>query len=238
MGRLPIVLLTLCLAACDKGGGGSSAPSEGPAKPEYERAFDEFSDLPNQMTAQVEWAAEPIDNAVLLADEISALRTKLNLDPAAFKSMCSVAFEGGTIEIGAVTQVEEAKAEIEALLAKIQQVGKDLAGVPGRAKTAGQAISKMVLSTPKLVLKATKELSGQLTAAVGDGAVQVKADIETVKKLPAEVKTQAVAAKDVLAELPKKAQQATTNLMAAMAGEPYTPMETTKKDAGASARRA
>lgn len=218
-------------AACDLVGG-SNPPIEPLAKPEYERAFDEFSDVPNQITAQVQWAAEPIDDAVMLADEIAALRAKVDIDADTFASMCTVAFKDGTIEIGAVTQVEEVKAEIEATLARIKEVGAKLQTIPARSKTAGQQISKMVMSTPKLVLKTTKELSGELAVAVGDGGVKIEADIDTVKKLPKEIKTQAVAAKDVLAELPQKAQAATSNLMAAMAGKPYTPLETTKKPDG------
>ncbi|KIG18451.1 cell wall surface anchor family protein [Enhygromyxa salina] len=200
---------------------------EGPAAPEYERTFDEFADVPNQMTAQVVWAAEPIDNAVRLADEIAALRAELDLDPAAFSAMCTVAFKDGQIEIGAVTEVEETKAKIEATLAKIKQVGVDLQGVPGRIKVAGKNIGKLAMSTPKLALKTTKELSGELAVAVGDGGVQIEADIATAKELPNTVKNAAAESKDTLATLPDKAARATKNLLAAMNGEAIEPMETT-----------
>jgi len=227
------LVLTLALAAgmlgCDlKGGGGTETPA-GPPKPEYERSFDEFADVPNQITAQVEWAAEPIDNAIRLADDIAALRTKLNIDAEAFASMCTVAFKDGTIEIGAQVELQEAKAEIEATLAKIKQVGKDLQGLPGRVQAAGKGISKLVTSTPKLMMASGKELTSELSIAVGDSKIQIEADIQTVKQLPNEIKTQAVAAKDVLATLPDKAQKATMNLFAAMKGEPYEPLETTAK---------
>ncbi|WP_146157261.1 MYXO-CTERM sorting domain-containing protein [Enhygromyxa salina] len=206
---------------------GSTAPAEGPPAPEYERTFDEFVDVPNQMTAQVVWAAEPIDNAVRLADEIAALRAELDIDPAAFSAMCTVAFKDGTIEIGAVTEYEDARAKIEATLAKIKQVGVDLQGVPGRIKVAGKNIGKLAMSTPKLALKTTKELSGELAVAVGDGGVQIEADIATAKELPNTVKNAATEAKNSLTELPAKAAQATKNLMAAMNGEAIEPMETT-----------
>jgi tetratricopeptide (TPR) repeat protein len=223
-----VVLLFGCdvSASGSASAGGTTAP-EGPAKPTYERAFDEFADVPNQMTAQVMWAAEPIDNAILLADEIAALRTELNIDPAAFSGLFTVALSNGQVEIGAVTTVEETKVKIEALIAKVKKVGEDLKGVPVRVKTASKAIGGLAMSTPKLMLKATKELGGELAAAVGDAGVQIQADIDTSKALPETIKTEANKAKSVLTELPAKATQAMTNMMAAIKGEPYTPMERT-----------
>jgi MYXO-CTERM domain-containing protein len=226
---LVVVPLGCDLSASGKasGGAGTTAPAEGPAKPTYERAFDEFADVPNQMSAQVLWAAEPVDNAILLADEIAALRTELNLDPAAFSGLFTVALQNGEVEIGAVTTVEETKVKIEALIAKVKKVGQDLAGVPGRVKTATKAIQGLAMSTPKLMLKATKELGGELAAAVGDAGVQIQADIDTTKALPDTIKAEANVAKSTLTELPQKATQAMTNMMAAIKGEAYTPMERT-----------
>lgn len=234
MRRSLLTASVVVLFGCDfsasgsaSGGGGTTAPAEGPPKPTYERAFDEFADVPNQMTAQVEWAAEPIDNAILLADEIAALRTELNIDAETFSGMFTVALSNGEVEIGAVTTVEETKAKIEALIAKVKKVGEDLKGMPARVKTATQAIGKLAMSTPKLMLKSTKELSGELAVAVGDAGAQIELDIKTAKELPNTIKTEANAAKSKLTELPQKAQQAMTNMMAAIKGEPYTPMERT-----------
>jgi MYXO-CTERM domain-containing protein len=232
--RLGVLSISVLLSfGCDvsatgkaSGSAGTTAP-EGPAKPTYERAFDEFSDVPNQMAAQVAWAAEPIDDAIRLADEIAALRAELNLDPAAFSAMCTVAFTDGKIEVGAVTEVQETKAKLEATLEKIKAVGEGLKGVPGRVKTATKTIGSLAMSTPKLAIKTTKELSGELAAAVGDQGVQIQADIETAKKLPETIKSEALEAKDALAQLPDKAVQASKNLMAAMKGESFEPMETT-----------
>ncbi len=233
MRRSLLTVSVVALFGCDvsasggaSGSAGTTAP-EGPAKPTYERAFDEFADVPNQMSAQVLWAAEPIDNAILLADEIAALRTELNLDPAAFSGLFTVALTNGEVEIGAVTTVEETKAKLEALIAKVKKVGQDLAGVPGRVKTATKTIGSLAMSTPKLMLKATKELSGELAAAVGDAGVQIQADIDTTKKLPDTIKVEGAEAKDVLAKLPEKGVQALANMKAASAGEAYTPVERT-----------
>jgi tetratricopeptide (TPR) repeat protein len=233
MRRSLLTASVVALFGCDLSASGSAsasgttAPAEGPAKPTYERAFDEFADVPNQMTAQVLWAAEPIDNAILLADEIAALRAELNLDAEAFSGLFTVALANGEVEIGAVTTVEESKAKIEALIAKVKKVGEDLKGVPGRIKTATSAIGKLAMSTPKLMLKATKELSGELAVAVGDSGVQIQADIDTAKALPNTIKAEANVAKTTLTELPKKATQAMTNMMAAIKGEAYTPIERT-----------
>jgi MYXO-CTERM domain-containing protein len=233
MRRSLLTASVVVLFGCDlsasgsAGASGTTAPAEGPAKPTYERTFDEFVDVPNQMTAQVEWAAEPIDEAIALADEIAALRAELNIDPAAFAGLFTVAFENGEVEIGAVTEVEETKAKIQATIDKVKAVGQSLQGVPGRIKTATKAIGALAMSTPKLMLKSTKELSGELAAAVGDAGAQIELDIKTSKELPNTIKAEAVEAKNQLAELPKKVTQATTNLMAAIKGESYTPMEKT-----------
>lgn len=217
--------LTLGLAlmlACDAGkvGGATASPGDGPPKPEYETTFKEIEDLPNQLTAQVEWAAQPIKDAATLGDEVAALRASLNVDAATFESMCKVAFTDGKIEIGAQAELQDKKAEIEATLAKIKQVGADLVGIPGRVKVAGKNISKMVTGTPGLVLKASKDLSGQISTASGDTKVQLQADLDSVKALPKEVKAEAVELKNQLAGLPAEAKNATTNLLAAFAGKP------------------
>jgi hypothetical protein len=222
------VLSVFLLSGCDLGGG-SSAPMEPPPSPEYERAFDEIADIPNQITAQIEWAVEPVDDAIRLADDIAALRTKLDIDDETFTSMCSVAFQDGKIEVGAITMAEDVKLELESVLKRAKEVGENLQTIPARSKAAGKRISRLVQSTPKLVLVASKDLGGELRAAVGDAGVQIEADIDTVKQLPAEIKAEAVAAKDALAELPAKADAATRNLLAAMAGQPYTPLQTTRQ---------
>lgn len=217
-----LVLATaLVTFGCDRGQGGGSTAPEGPAKPTYERTFDEFADVPNQITKQVEWAAQPLADAAQLADQIAALRTRLNIDDETFESMFTVALKDGKIEIGAQAEVQAAKAEIEALLTELERVGGELEALPSRVKVATKNISSLMMATPKLALKSTKELSGELSAAVGDGAVQIRADLETVKKLPNEVKSQAIAAKDVLADLPAKAEASTRNLIAAISGQPY-----------------
>jgi MYXO-CTERM domain-containing protein len=233
MRRSILSVSMLLLLGCDlsasgsASASGSTAPLEGPAKPEYERTFDEFVDVPNQMTEQVKWAAEPIDNAILLADELAQLRTELNIDKETFSAMATVAFKDGTIEVGAVTEVEDAKAKIEATLNKIKQVGEDLKTVPNRVKVASKAIGKLAMSSPKLLLKSTKELSGELAVAVGDQGAQIEADIKTAKELPKTIKAEATEAKDKLTQLPDQAKQATQNLLAAIKGEPFEPMQTT-----------
>jgi MYXO-CTERM domain-containing protein len=222
----------LAFSGCDLAAGGSSNAPEPPPKPEYERSFDEFADVPHQITAQVEWAAEPIDDLIRLADEIAALRTKLNVDAETFTAMCTVAFKDGKIELGAEAEIGEAKAEIEATLARIKEVAAELQGLPDRVKVAGKSISKLAMSVPKLAMASGKELTGELSIAVGDTKVQIEADIQTVKNLPNEVKAEVAAAKDVLAGLPAKAEAATKNLFAAIKGEPYTPVETTGSGEG------
>lgn len=217
-------LVLLCALGCNLKGG-SSPPMEPPPPPEYERAFDEFSDMPHRITAHVEWAAKPVDDAIALADEIGALRTKLAGKEEELSAVLTASFSGGSVEIGG--ELESSRAEIEATIAKVKQVGIDLKSIPGRVKAATKGISQMVMSTPKLMGKSSKELTGQLSASTGDGKLKIQADLDTVKKLPSEVKTQAAEAKNVVTSLPKKAQTATTNLMAAIAGKPFEPLEPT-----------
>ena len=128
------------------------------------------------------------------------------------------AFTDGKIEIGAQTELQNARAEIEATLGKIKQVGIDLKGIPARAKTAGRNIGKMVTTSPSLALKASKDLTGQISTASGDTKVQLEADLKAVKALPAEIKKTGIELKDELTTLPAKAKDATTNLIASFGG--------------------
>jgi tetratricopeptide (TPR) repeat protein len=216
----PALLLASYLAAsCDLAAGGGTTAPAGPAKPQYEDAFHEIGDMPAQMVAQVTWAAQPIEDAATLGNEVAALKASLAVDSATFEAMCKVAFTDGKIEVGANTELQARKAEIEATLGKIKQVGVDLGGLPGRVKTAGKNLSQMVMQSPSLAMKAANDLKGQIAAASGDTKVKLEADLKAVTGLPGQIKTQAVELKNELTTLPQKAKDATTNLLAAFSGK-------------------
>jgi MYXO-CTERM domain-containing protein len=226
--RSPLIVAALLslsfVAACDKpaagGGGATASPGDGPPKPEYESAFAEIDDLPSQMGAQVRWAAQPISDTAILANEVAKLRQSVNVDAETFKAMCKVAFKDGKIEIGAQAELQESRAEIEATLMKIKQTGQDLIGIPARVKTAGKNLTKMVTGSPGLAMKAAKELKGEIKVATGDRKVKLEADLKAVTSLPGDLKNEAVALKNDLTALPGEAKKATANMIAAFAGQP------------------
>jgi MYXO-CTERM domain-containing protein len=216
-------------SACDKGGGGgggaSNVPGQGPEVPEYDRVFDEFSDLPNQMGAQVAWAAQPITDAATLADEIATLRTEVDIDKEAFKGIFTAALTEGKFEVDASLDLGESRAAVEATLGRIKQVGVDLKDMPNRVKIASKALVGLGASIPKLALKATSELKGEIKVSTGDEKIQLQADLATVKDLPNQCKAELSEAKSLVASLPAKALASVTALGAAIAGQPYTKPE-------------
>jgi chromosome segregation ATPase len=171
------------------------------------------------MVAQVEWAKQPITEAMALADEITALKGKANLDPGQFKGLLTAAFKDGKVAVDAELGLDaETQAELEATLKKLKEIGPKLKEVPKRAKTAVGNVLKLAAKAPFLVGKAGRELKKQLKEAAADNKTEVQANITSLKDLPGQAKNQMGEIKTQLTSLPQEATRALTKLTASFAG--------------------
>lgn len=208
------------MTGCKAKAGGSASATTLPPEPTYENPFEQLKDIPNQVTAKIDWVKQPLADASALGDEFSALQAKFNLDVKQLGGMCSAAFVDGKIEIKADAGVAaDAKAEIEAFLAKVKAAGEGVLGIPGRAKTAAGAVGKLTLKVPGIAAKATSHLTGELKAATGEAAVSIQANLDQVKELTANVKAMIPDAVGKIKAIPGEASGTITELKAAFAGE-------------------
>ncbi len=227
--RATFVVLTLALgasaSACGKskkadtevpGGGGEVAA--GPEAPAYETAVAEAKDLPNQLSAQVEWVSQPITDAVTLAADLQSLKDSTGLDNAQFSAMAKAAFNDGKVEISADIELDaEQRAQLEATLDKLAQIGPALKSVPARAKQATRGVLELALKAPTVARKAAKEIRGEMQAADGEAKVKLQADLQEIKAIPAKVKGEVGEAKSKILELPKEAAETSAKLTASFA---------------------
>ena len=227
-----LLMLTLALgvsaSACGKskkgdtevpsGDGGASAEVAGPEAPTYETAVEEAKDLPNRLSAEVQWVAQPITDAGTLAADLQSLKDTSGLDASQFSAMAKAAFNDGKVEISADVELEaEQRAQLEATLEKLATIGPALESVPARAKQATGGVLKLALKAPTIARKAAKEIKGELKSADGEAKVKLQADLQEITSMPAKIKGEISATKSKILALPKEAADATAKLTASFA---------------------
>jgi hypothetical protein len=227
-----LFMLTLALGAsagaCDKSKkadtevpgkeAGASAEVAGPETPTYETAVDEAKDLPNRLSAAVEWVAQPITDAATLAADLQSLKGSTGMDASQFSAMAKAAFTDGKVEISAEVEIDaEQRAQLEATLEKLASIGPALKSVPKRAKQATGDVLKLAVKAPTVARKAAKEIKGELKSADGEAKVKLEADLQEITAMPGKLKGEVGAAKTKILGLPKEAAAATAKLTASFA---------------------
>lgn len=224
-----LILSTFVLAAaaatpgCKKSAGGG-AEVTAPAAPTYDNPFAELQDMPNQVTAQIDWVKQPLVDASKLGEEFEALKTKFNFDVEQFGGMVSAAFTEGKLEVtvdlsAAGDAAAEAKAEVEAFLGKVKASGEAVLAIPKRAKVAAGAIGKLPLKVPALGAKATSWLKTEISNATAEAKAELEANLAEVPNLVANVKSMVPDAVGKVKAVPQESQQIIVDLKAAFSGK-------------------
>jgi hypothetical protein len=221
---------------CKKSGKADSSALTPPAAPEYENPFAELNDLPNQITAQVDWVSQPLRDASALGDEFTALQAKYSIDAKTLGGLAKVAFTDGKIEISAdVSIAADAKADVEALLGKIKASGEAILTIPKRATKSAGAISKLTLKLPGLGAKATSYLKKELSGAAAEAKVSLEANLTAIPDIVGKVKASIPESVNKVKAIPGEAKTTITELTAAFAGEGSFPKLGTPPNAGGEA---
>ncbi len=236
LSSLVLGALIIGAPACKKGSSDSAALTP-PVAPEYENPFEELNDLPKQITAQVDWVSQPLRDAAAIGDEFAALQAKYNIDVKALGGMATAAFKEGKLEISAdVSIAADAKADVEALLAKIKASGEAIGTIPKRASKATGAIGKMMsMKVTVLVPKATSYLKKQISEASADMTAEAKGSLEisltTIPEMPNKVKAAGTEAIDKVKGIPAEATKTMAEMVAAFSGEGAFPKGLTEAPA-------
>ena len=114
----------------------------------------------------------------------------------------------------------DAKAEVEAVLVKIQGIVTGLKETPERAKTATGNIVALGTKATGLVGKLTAKYQAKLSNPLlkADAKAKIQADLDTVLKLDADIKATISDAKATVTSLPSKGKEALVKLTAAFSG--------------------
>ncbi len=221
--RTPMLLLlslavTMPLVGCKKNDKGTDNPDE--ASDSDVDPLDELKLIPDQIQAEVDMVLQPINDVDVVIDMVTSMPQTLGVDAASLKGMAaaSLSSDGGVaVELDLEADV---KAEVEAVLAKVQGIGTGLRETPERVKTATANIVSMGAKATGLVAKLTAKLQAKLSNPMlkGEKKAAVQADLDLVIQLDADIKGTVSDAKATVTSLPSKGKEALVKLTAAFAG--------------------
>ena len=179
---LGLVTVTGC------GGGASSAKV---SSAEVERSpMEELQAIPKEIDKDVASLTKPIEDAQVIADELTDLPKKHHISAGDMAAMSKATFDNGKVDVKVNGEVSaEAKAEIEATLKKLSVVVAELKSTPERVAAV---TSKIVKVTAKVPLLAT-EITSKATVTVSNpfassgGKAKAAADLSGIQKAQGEV---------------------------------------------------
>lgn len=191
-----------------------------PAAPEYENPYDELKDMPAQIDAQVQWITEPIAEAHAAGAEFKALAAELELSAADISAMGTASFKDGKAEVSAELNIDiEAKAKLEASLAKIAEISASLKTIPKRATKVVMRLGKYPLKVPGMAKKATAHLKAELKVATGEMKAEITVNISGIADLQSEIIGKAKGSITDVKALPAASSEQIKELGLAFAGK-------------------
>jgi hypothetical protein len=211
------VALAAPLAGCSKKDKGTADP-DAAAEVEVD-PLDELKSIPDQVQAEVDLVLQPITDVDVVIDQVTSMPQTLGVDAASLRGLAQASFEGGEISVD-LDITAEAKAEVEAVLLKVQGIATGLRETPERVKTATGNIVALGTKATGLVTKLTAKYQAKLSNPLlkADAKVQIQADLDAVLKLDADIKATVGDAKATVTSLPSKGKEALVKLTAAFSG--------------------
>ncbi len=218
-----LVLLSLALAAplsaCSKKDQGTTNPDEAAAAEAEVDPLVELQAIPGQVQAEVDLVLQPIHDVDVVIDQVTSMPQTLGVDAASLRGLAKASLENGTVAVN-LDIAADAKAEVEAVLAKITGIVTGLKETPERVKTATGNIVAIGTKATGLVTKLTAKYQAKLSNPLlkADAKAKIQADLDTVLKLDADIKATISDAKQTVTSLPSKGKDALVKLTAAFAG--------------------
>jgi len=217
------VALTSPLTGCKKNDKGTDSPDA--AAESDQDPLAELQAIPGQVQAEVDMVLQPITDVDVVIDQVAAMPSELGLDAASLKAMASTSLQAG-MEDGEITVsadlelAAEARAEVEAVLAKIKGIVTGLRQTPERVQTATTHIVGLGTKATGLVTSLTATYQAKLANPLlkADAKAKLQADLDLVIKLDADIKATVSDAKATVGELPSKGKDALVKITAAFAG--------------------
>ena len=221
---IALSLGVMLAAAC----GGSKGGKDGETAAEAEvdiSAIDQLKGLSTELQVGVDEMMQPITDSEAVVDQITSLPDRLDLDAQALMAMASATLENGTVEISTdLDLTAEARAEVEAVLTKLQAIVDGLKATPERAKALTAKAATAMAQVPVLATKVTTSAQAKLANPLGsaESKAQAQADIEAVAQIKGDVETQIADVQNKIAGIPAMATEALAKLTASFAGSAGT----------------
>jgi hypothetical protein len=213
------VALAAPLAGCNKKDKGTTNPDEAAAAEGEVDPLVELQAIPGQVQAEVDLVLQPITDVDVVIDQVTSMPQTLGLDAASLKGLAKASLDDGQVSVD-LDITAEAKAEVEAVLVKIQGIVTGLKETPERVKTATGNIIGLGTKATGLVTKLTAKYQAKLSNPLlkADAKLQIQAELDTVLALDAQIKGTITDAKATVTELPSKGKEALVKITAAFAG--------------------
>lgn len=218
-----LFLLSVTLAApslgCGKKDKGSTNPDEAAEAEGEVDPLAELQAIPTQVQAEVDLVLQPITDVDVVIDQVTSMPQTLGVDAASLEGLAKASLENGEVAVN-LDIAADAKAEVEAVLVKIQGIVTGLKETPERVKTATGNIVALGTKATGLVGKLTAKYQAKLSNPLleADAKAKIQADLDTVIKLDAEIKATINDAKTTVTSLPDKGKEALVKLTAAFSG--------------------
>ena len=218
-----LFLLSVTLAApslgCNKKDKGSTNPDEAAEAEGEVDPLEELKAIPTQVQAEVDLVLQPITDVDVVIDQVTSMPQTLGVDAASLKGLAKASLENGEVSVD-LDIAADAKAEVEAVLVKIQGIVTGLKETPERVKTATGNIIALGTKATGLVGKLTAKYQAKLSNPLlkADAKAKIQADLDTVLKLDADIKATINDAKTTVTSLPDKGKDALVKLTAAFSG--------------------
>jgi hypothetical protein len=218
-----LFLLSVTLAVpslgCNKKDKGTTNPDEAAEAEGEVDPIEELKAIPTQVQAEVDLVLQPITDVDVVIDQVTSMPQTLGVDAASLKGLAKASLENGEVSVN-LDIAADAKAEVEAVLVKIQGIVTGLKATPERVKTATGNIVALGTKATGLVSKLTAKYQAKLSNPLlkADAKAKIQADLDTVIKLDADIKTTISDAKASVTSLPNKGKEALVKLTAAFSG--------------------
>jgi hypothetical protein len=221
MYRTFVLAIACCLVvpACGGGNGGSGETS---ADAEADlSAMDQLNGLSVELQAGLDTLMQPINDTQSVIDDITSMPARLNIDAASLMSMASATMESGTVSIAADFNAEAAvRAEVEAVLTKLQGIVAGLKATPERVQQMSMTLAQATAKLPVLATQVTTSAQAKLANPLGsaESKAQAQADLNAVAGVQANIQAQISDVQAKVTGIPVMATEALAKLAASFAG--------------------
>jgi hypothetical protein len=171
--------------------------------------LDQLTSIPEKIQAQIDLVLQPINDADIVINEITSLPQRYGLNASELKGMAKASLDGGTVSVGGHI-VGQARADVEAVVGKVKDIGVGLKETPKRAQIA----VKNVIALGAQAIKLSAGIQAKAKVAFGKKGEDAKIAAATATEILSQIKGQVDQAKATVMGLPARATQVVGKLAA------------------------